>query len=189
MVKIKNSFNILNFLINHKNEGFSIREISNILKLDYKTTYTTINKISNSIDINKKSNSNFISYKAILTDEIYLLEKHRQVELLKRSNFKIIHEELSKINQQFILLLFGSYAKNTQTKNSDIDILLISTDAEIIIDQLQILPLPIHVTSISTKQFISMLNSKKISVVSEAVKNNIILFGIEDYYRFLQNVN
>jgi hypothetical protein len=33
-----------------------------------------------------------------------------------------------------------------------------------------------------------MLKTKEFSVVSEAIKNNIILVGIEDYYRLMENV-
>ncbi len=32
-----------------------------------------------------------------------------------------------------------------------------------------------------------MLKTKEQTVVSEALKNNIILFGIEDYYKLIQN--
>jgi hypothetical protein len=32
-----------------------------------------------------------------------------------------------------------------------------------------------------------MLKSKEFTVVSEAVKHNILLFGIEDYYRLMNN--
>ncbi len=33
-----------------------------------------------------------------------------------------------------------------------------------------------------------MLKTKEQTVVSEAIKKNIILFGIEDYYRLMENV-
>jgi hypothetical protein len=32
-----------------------------------------------------------------------------------------------------------------------------------------------------------MLKSKESTVVSEAVKRNVILFGTEDYYRLIEN--
>lgn len=53
--------------------------------------------------------------------------------------------------------------------------------------ELSIYPMNIHHTSITYKEFIDMAKSKEFSVVSEAIKNNIILINIEDYYRLLEN--
>ncbi len=94
------------------------------------------------------------------------------------------------VNKQFILLLFGSNVKGNATKNSDIDLLLISNseDAKAIEEKLEILPLKIHLTPITYESFIGMLKTKERTVVSEALKKNIILFGIEDYYRIIKNV-
>ena len=45
----------------------------------------------------------------------------------------------------------------------------------------------IHLTAVTYKDFIYMAKSKEFTVVSEAIKNNIILVGIEEYYRLLKN--
>lgn len=187
MVKIPNNIRILKFLLENKSESFSIRELSIRLEIDYKTTYQLIDKLELSINIKKQSKSNFISFKPILTNEQYLTEQHRLNEVLNNKTLNIIYSELSQINEQFIILLFGSFAKGKQTKKSDIDLLLISENSKRIRQQLDILPLPIHITETTNKEFVLMLNSKKFSVVSEAIKNNIVLFGIGSYYRFLKN--
>ena len=62
MVKFGNDLKILKFLIEHNKEEFSIRSISNILKIDYKNTYLAIEKLRNSINLRKQSGSNFISF-------------------------------------------------------------------------------------------------------------------------------
>ena len=99
----------------------------------------------------------------------------------------MLYNHLAKINEQFILLLFGSYAEGKQTKSSDIDLLLISNNPKPIETQVNLLPLNIHLTHITYENFESMLKSKEFTVVSEAGKNNILLFGIEDYYRLMNN--
>ena len=86
------------------------------------------------------------------------------------------------------MLLFGSYAKGTKTKHSDIDLLTISENENKISSVLSILPLKIHLTVLKPVEFISMARSKEFSVVSEALKKNIILIGIDEYYRLMQNV-
>jgi hypothetical protein len=47
--------------------------------------------------------------------------------------------------------------------------------------------LAIHLTHIKYADFQAMLRSKEFTVVSEAIKKNIILVGIEDYYRMVNN--
>ncbi|NYB26097.1 MAG: hypothetical protein HVN34_02000 [Methanobacteriaceae archaeon] len=51
-----------------------------------------------------------------------------------------------------------------------------------------IIPLNIHYTFFTYEEFLSMAQSYEFSVVREAIKNNIILVGIEDYYRLMENV-
>jgi len=48
--------------------------------------------------------------------------------------------------------------------------------------------LDIHLTILNFEEFMDTAMSKEFTVVSEAMKNNIILVGIEDYYRVLNNV-
>ena len=50
------------------------------------------------------------------------------------------------------------------------------------------MPEKIHLTNVNYGNFINMAKSKEFTVVSEAIKNNIILNGIEEYYRLLKNV-
>ncbi len=52
---------------------------------------------------------------------------------------------------------------------------------------ISLLPDKIHLTVLEYKDFIHMVKSKEFTVVSEALKNNTILLGIEEYYRLLSN--
>ena len=56
-------------------------------------------------------------------------------------------------------------------------------------DVAELIPKKIHLTTTDNKTFIDMIMSKEVSVGSEASKNNILLIGIEDYYRLLNNAN
>jgi len=68
-------------------------------------------------------------------------------------------------------------------------LLLVSNkdNVKIIEEKLEILPLKIHLTSINYNSFSEMIKNREQTVVSEAIKKNIILFGVEDYYRLLKN--
>ena len=54
------------------------------------------------------------------------------------------------------MIVFGSYAKGSQTKNSDIDIMLVSNDEKLkkrINEIVSILPLKIHLIQLNEEEF------------------------------------
>ena len=184
----KKNIALLQYLIT--NEGpFSIRELSRICSLNYKSTYEIIAKLEKegAIHVKKLANSKLCSFSRKLTPCVYLAEKKRQQEACTKE-IQLICNELSTLQTPIIALLFGSYASKTHSKHSDIDILLISEKSEEIVGSISWIP-KIHVTSISYDECFSMLDSKSFNVMQEAVKNNVILIGIEEYYRVLNAQN
>ena len=45
----------------------------------------------------------------------------------------------------------------------------------------------IHLTYLDYDEFLNMTKTKEFNVVSEAIKNHIIITGVEDYYRLIKN--
>lgn len=183
---------ILRFLIEHNEKEFSINEVAKTLKIDYKLVYTNIKKLKEDkiIKVEDLGNTKRCSFSKLFNNDVFIVENERRKGLLKNKNFLVIVNRLEKINKQFILLLFGSYAKGTEAKHSDIDLLLVSDkdSKKLIENELELIPLKIHLTSITYEEFVEMLKTKEQTVVTETIKNNLILFGIEDYYRILKNV-
>ena len=181
--------NILKLLIENQEKVFSIRQIGIQRKINYKSAYISLDSLEKEgvVTRNKIGNTTICSFNHKFNNSVFKVEYERLQELLKNKNFFVLYNRLSKINEQFILLLFGSYAKGKELKNSDIDLLLISNNPKPIETQINLLPLHIHLTPITYESFESMLKSKEFTVVSEAVKNNILIFGIEDYYRLINN--
>ncbi|MFT4343299.1 MAG: nucleotidyltransferase domain-containing protein [Candidatus Woesearchaeota archaeon] len=177
---------ILRLLVEHNQESYSVSEIAKLIKKDYKNTYEAIKNLP-SINIRKSAGANQVSFAFAFSELLFQVEIQRRHEILKDKNLNILCNDLSKVNSQFILLLFGSRAKKTNRKDSDYDLLLISDNPKIVEQKLSLYPLNIHVNTFSLQEFKDMLLSKEFTVVSEAVKNNVILFGIEDYYRFVEN--
>ncbi|MFH1127535.1 MAG: nucleotidyltransferase domain-containing protein [archaeon] len=91
-----------------------------------------------------------------------------------------------------IFIVTGSYAKGTEKKDSDIDIVLITEDC---IDTKKIyadlrymceMNIPqIHLSVFRKSEFIGMLLDKKPNYGKEIAKNNLLLFGGENYYRII----
>ena len=195
MVKIHTQDKLLSLLLSNKREHFSIREISKRIKIDYKTVYLLVqNLIQNKIILSQKAGQttlcsiNLISFNS----DIFRAESLRKEELLKNNNFSALQSYFKEVkNPFFVLLLFGSYASGKARTGSDIDLMLITDDKTIesqIKNQMSLIPLPVHLLSFTAGEFISMLKTTEFNVGQEAFYNNIILFGIEDYYRLIQGV-
>lgn len=186
---VNEKLKILRFLIENRTEEFSIRQIAKTRKINYKSAYNALKLLENEgvVSVKRKGNISLCSFNRKINPSVYFVENERRETILKDKNLKVLFERIKIIPEQFIILLFGSYAKGTQKKGSDIDILLIADDDEKVSNELDLLPLKTHLTHISYEDFVSMLKSKEMTVVSEAVKKNIILFGIEDYYRMIGN--
>lgn len=180
---------VLKFLIENQEKSWSMRQVALIRKINYKTAYQALQKLKQEgvVILEEYGNTTLCKFNPAFNETVFIAERFRLQELLKNRNFKVVYQDLAKINSQFILLLFGSYAKGTQTKHSDIDFLLISENPEEVEKKIKLFPLNIHLTSFPYADFINMLKSKEFTVVSEAVKKNIIFFGLEDYYRMINN--
>ena len=184
---------IIRYLIENNSQKFTIREISKNLDIAYKFVYEIIQKLNeeNLIIKTKVSASSQIQFNKKLNYKVFQAENKRREDLFKNKNFKIIYNILKEIESPlFIVLLFGSYVKKTNSNNSDIDLCVICNDEKTIKDinsKLKLLPLEIDLNEFSTQEFKSMIKTNEFNVGHEIVKNNIILVGIENYYNLIKN--
>jgi hypothetical protein len=186
------SIEILRLLIENREEEYSIRKISLLRKINYKSAYNALKFLENGglAALKKLGNTTICSFNGKFNDLVFKAEYQRREELFGKKDFLVIYERLSMLNFPFVMLLFGSLAKGNKTKNSDIDLLLISNEenAKKVETEISLLPHNIHLTCLTYESFIRMAKSREFSVVSEVIKKNIILIGIEEYYRLLKNV-
>jgi len=186
---MKTESKILRLLID-ENHQFTIREISQKIKSDYKITHTAVQRLlkkkillSETIGKSTLCRLNEANYSI----EVYESENERKETIFKNKNIKNLYQEvMSKLSTKFfIFLIFGSYAKGKQTSSSDIDIMLVSNEKgfeERILDILSLLPIKTHPLVFTEEEFIRMKDAKKLNVVKEAIGNNVILYGAETYY-------
>ncbi len=186
---------ILRWLIEKKNEELNILNIANEIKMDYKNVYSIVKRLEKEslVVLERFGQSNRVKLIQKVHPLIFEVEYERRKTLLKDKNLVVMLDSLKNElkTRCFVLLLFGSYAKKKQTKDSDIDIMFIVSDGkeesfEKNVDRvLSVLPLPIHALVFSEEQFNQMLYSKEPNVGKEAYKNNIILHGIETFYEMI----
>jgi len=182
---------IVVLLLDESDREFTIREISQRVKIDYKTIYQNVDVLAKRGTICKRpvANAVFCSISRELNRDILSAESCRQESGLHNADIRQIFLQLRVMrNPFFICLLFGSYAKNKQTPKSDIDLMFVCENPESfekkLREQLSPIPLKLHILVFSYNDFIRMLKEKD-SVVSQAVKNYVILHGIEQFYGLL----
>jgi predicted nucleotidyltransferase/predicted transcriptional regulator len=192
----KHNIKILQFLLSNKKESFTIRAIAKEIALDYKAAYEAIQKlIEKKLIKTKKAGQATLCSLNIkeFNSLIFCAEEARRDELLKNKVISTAYSYFKDIkNPFFILLLFGSYAKKQERKKSDIDLFLIvdhETSKKEIQEKIKLIPLNIHLIVFSSKEFLSMLKTTEFNVGKEAFYNNVILLGIEDYYRMIQDAD
>ncbi len=169
---------------------YTIKESSGLIKADYKIVHTAMTRLKNKgiISFIKVGKSNLCIFNYKLSEEVMIEEIRRKNDILRKSDILVMHNTIiEKLDTcLYVLLLFGSYAKKKQTKHSDIDLMFIVPDKieiENKIDNLiSLLPLNIHHLVFTESEFIGMKDAKASNVVKEAIQNNIIIHGIEDYY-------
>ena len=181
---------ILAYLIENKHPE-SILQISHYLNADYKNTFNIIKNLSPDVLFkNKLGNTTLIEVKLYPNEEIFSIERKRAgIFLSKNKKLELIKKDADSISYPFmIVLIFGSYVKKNKTEKSDIDICIISDNKiklEELVSKLRLLPLNLEIHNFTTKEFESMLEVKKANLAKEIIKNNIILYGIENYYNLI----
>lgn len=187
---MNNKISVLKALIENKN--VSIMNVSKILGMDYKNTHNTVMELHKTgiVFLERFGKALKCSVNKIPHPLVFESEYERREAVLKNADLKILYEKLNAFKFNFIVILFGSHVKSGAKLGSDIDILIIveKNRAKDVEERLSLLPLPVDATYLTPEDFIKMAMSKEFTVVSEAMKTNIILVGIEDYYRLIENV-
>ena len=185
---MKTENKILKHLLDIRGEK-TIRDISKEIKSDYKITNVAIKRLEDKkiIAVKEIGHSKIVTLNNVPSKELFFAEYERQEEILKNKDILILLKTIRNNlkTKMFSLLLFGSFAKKTQNKTSDIDIALICENKEIEKDAefiIKTLPLKIHLIFLTEDEFKKSIDTKKFNVAHEIMKNNIILYGIENYY-------
>jgi len=187
---------LIKLLLTRKGEDTNISQMANALGMDYKNAHGITQRLAKGgiITLERFGKSSKVVLQNTCNPLIFEAEYERRRELLKNKNFKVLlgYFDRNIRTKFYVMMLFGSYAKGTKTKNSDIDLLFIVPDngtqqcEREIRKTAALVPLNLHITVVPEKDFIAMKESRQDTVVSEAIRNNVLLRGIEDYYGLMQ---
>ena len=151
-------------------------KIISVKKLGSKTSSCTLNFSTADADI--------LAYAALYAKKSFL-EKNLKI--------KVISSEIEKKNQGlYIMLVFGSYAKENAAKKSDIDLCFIIQDEgniekfkSKIKSILSRFSYKMHVNVFTAEWFYNMLKEKE-TVGREILKASVVLHGIDIYYNLVK---
>ena len=182
---------ILKLLISNREEKFTIKKIAERAKINYRIAYEKVLYLEKEglVKVVKIGNTKVCEFTNKFDKSVFEAEYERRGNLLKNKDFLVLYKRLFELQFPFIALLFGSRAREKANKHSDIDLLTIGGDEKEIRSIISLWPEKIHLTLVAYKDFIHMSKSREFTVVGEAIKNNIILVGIEEYYRLMSNAN
>ncbi len=183
---------ILKKLFEDLTEEFTIRALASSLRLPYHQIHRSVKSLKTKVLINvtKKGKSSIVSLDfKIYRDEYLITEIERKKEAInKRSILKILDKDLDKIRyNQYVCILFGSYANKNAKKDSDIDLLFIIPEEysyekfeKNIKNMINISNADINITT--EKGLVDMWNTpSKFNVGNEILKKHIILRGAEAF--------
>ncbi|MBS3123078.1 nucleotidyltransferase domain-containing protein [Candidatus Woesearchaeota archaeon] len=198
---------IIGLLRKNLNRGFTILEISKLLKIGYRPAYNHIAELEKikAITVTRVGSAKHCSLNLENIQSLHFLQEidlARKEGLYKhKQKIKIIIDELilkitSKIfSSLHSIVLFGSQAKETATQSSDFDMIFIISDIKdksvrMIIERecanyqyshnLKISPI---ITDMA--EFRKMLKSKEINIGKEAKEYGIALYGSEQFWRLI----
>ena len=197
---------IVGLLRRNLGKGFTILEISKLLKIGYRPAYNHISELEekNIILVKKVGSSKqcFLNLEnAQARHYLQEVDLVRKEESFNNRKLKMILEEIiPKITNQITawlhsIVLFGSYAKGTATKSSDVDLLFIISDIKdkAVREKIErecasyqhshnvkISPLIADIEELK-----KMLKSKEVNVGKEAKDYGIALYGSEKFWRLI----
>lgn len=167
---------------------FTLRELSTLTDIPYATFYRTVKKMGDVVHLVSKGSSTLITLNWNESTRAYLVlaSGEQKKEALKKNPLLKQVDERTKD----IVLVFGSYAKNTQTHKSDIDVMVINEKGEKTINfrDLELLyKKEINPMFFSKEEFVAMLQDKDENVAKQALKNHVVLSGSEDFWKLVEN--
>jgi len=105
------------------NKQFSIRQLSRILKINHTTIRQHLNKMVKEEILSLKKEGVYSFYRITLSKKTLNLKLYYNLEKIRTSH---IIEEIEKVYDFPIIVLFGSYSSATDSIESDVDMCIVS---------------------------------------------------------------
>jgi predicted nucleotidyltransferase len=175
---------------------FTINQMAKAIDATYSHVYKNIGKLVEAGVLNrvKKGNTSLCTLN-LKNDRTRLMlalvsqETGDGYSKNKKLISKMINELVESLKSKTdlrMLVLFGSHAKGTERKGSDIDLLIISDKEGVVHREISTLEMKysknINPVIITEKMFVKMLKEEKQNIAKEVLLDGIIFLGFEKYW-------
>ena len=181
-----NKHKIINYLGKNQNKKYTMHELSRKLDIPYASFYRTIESMKDLLIIEKVGKSKIIALNkdnSIVKSHLIVSSDEERKDYLKK--YPIVRKIYQELATKEIVILFGSYAKKTQTEKSDVDLMIINKDGKknISFSKYELLfKIKINPLFITKKEFKLMLKDKEENVGKQALYSHIILNNPEGFW-------
>lgn len=173
--------------------SFNISEIAkNTGKSSYRWVFGVVKKLNKLgiLGMESRGGSNFCSLNLGSSLALTYLALLEQLRIPGNLPAKNIQRLISLIPASyFTFIIAGSYARGSATKNSDLDVAVITEgndDAKramvVLANEGELMMPKAHVFAFSKEDFLKMLLEKEENYGKQIFRNRLILFGAENYY-------
>jgi predicted nucleotidyltransferase len=187
--------NVLGFLTGELENEFSIREIAKSIGQDYKIVFNTMIQLKKRELVHVRRVSNINRCSALLSPEnaaVYGFVAERcSAKKLAMQLYSALREiPAATANPFYSMLVFGSYAKGTARKGSDIDVMFVTackdqeTEIEAAVNRTETLnAIKVHPVVLTAKEFKKGIVDE--SVAREAIRKHLIIAGGEQFFALI----
>ncbi|MBU0461509.1 MAG: nucleotidyltransferase domain-containing protein [Nanoarchaeota archaeon] len=184
--------NLLNKMMGHFmrdiSAGYYASQIAHALRINQKTVSNYLNSLEKQHLLKSRSEGKnkvfFFNRDEPLLTKSFLI----QIESEKTTAFFQTHFNIMSIMERIpgdCVIIFGSYAKGLEKKDSDLDLLIVGkTDDKAIKDLEKIYHIEINVHRVDERGFISAMKNREI-LINEVVKDHIIIRGLDLFIHHL----
>jgi len=184
----ENHLQVLSLFTNSFSKAYYIREVQKILKISPRTAQLILSDLEDKGVIESKTRGKIKSYelKRNNTSSRYLLltEQYKTIVFLEKR--LLIKEVIEKITPLIngVGIIFGSYAKGTESKDSDLDIFIIGEyDNESIKKISRDYGIEVSVKSYPLKTFKKNLAND--ILIKEVLKNHVVFLNAEQFIKLV----
>jgi len=187
-------YKIIELFYNNKNQPLYLREISRKIKLNESSVSRHLTNLLNENILDAKKDGNLKKFtlnksKISFIFSIYDVEKLERFPLLRKNAIKEYIKHLNK--KPLFLIIFGSTAKETFRKDSDLDILEVYYEKVNNEESLKYVEaqtgIRMQKIQLTEKQFKKELKEKKDKVIQSALNTGFPVFNKEYYYEVIYN--
>jgi predicted nucleotidyltransferase len=182
----ENHLQIIELFTKGYNKEYYIREVQKILGISPRTAQLILDDLEKKAILESVTKGKIKVYKIkksdIAQEYLVFVEQYKKISFLEKH--RLIREVIGKITSHIcgVGIIFGSYAKGTEKKGSDLDVFVIGSYDEKSINEVS----KMYGIEINAKNYPSKIFGKSIqndALVREVLDNHVVFRNAEEFVR------